>query len=154
VKAPRCICRIIQIGPRVGYALGLGSILGRSILLLTTRDRKTGRPRVTPFVYEQEGEAFIVDSARGPSADWLRNVLANSRVRMQVGRRKFEACAEITKDTEKIADYLQHQIERNLAMFGAILRFEGLSQPLSRDELVRFAPKRPMVMIYPDRDAA
>ena len=154
MKAPRLFWLLTQIGPRVAYALGLSPLIGRLVLLLTTIGRKTGRPRVTPLVYEQRDDTFIVASARGPSADWLRNVLANPNVRVRVGRHQFEAFAEITTDPESIADYLQHQIERNPGMFGAILRSEGLSSTPSREELVRFAPKRPMVIIYPEKDAA
>jgi deazaflavin-dependent oxidoreductase (nitroreductase family) len=154
VKASRLFWRLIQIGPRVFYALGLGPLIGRHVLLLNTIGRKTGRPRVTPLVYQQRSDVFIVASARGPSADWLRNVLANSKVRVRVGRHQFKAFAEVTIDPERIADYLQHQIERNPTMFGAILRSEGFSSTPSREELVRFAPKRPMVIIYPEKDAA
>jgi deazaflavin-dependent oxidoreductase (nitroreductase family) len=109
---------------------------------------------VTPLVYEEQGDTIIVASARGPSADWLQNILANPKVRVRVGRRQFDAIAEATSDPERIADYLQRQIERNPNMFGAILRFEGLSSRPSRGDLVHFAPRRPMVTICPIKDAA
>jgi len=127
MKAPRFFWRLIHFGPRIAYALGLGPLIGRFVLLLTTSGRKSGRPRVTPLVYEQRGGTIIVASARGHSADWLRNILANPKVRVRVGRRQFDGIAEATTDREKIADYLQRQMERNPAAFGAILRSEGLS---------------------------
>jgi deazaflavin-dependent oxidoreductase (nitroreductase family) len=96
----------------------------------------------------------MVASARGRSADWLRNLQANPKVSIKVGRRQFDAMAEAITDPEKIADYLQRQIERNPTMFGAILRSEGLSSRPSRADLVAFAPRRPMVTIYPIKDAA
>jgi len=34
------------------YAVGLGPVVGRLVLLLTTTGRKTGLPRVTPLQYE------------------------------------------------------------------------------------------------------
>jgi deazaflavin-dependent oxidoreductase (nitroreductase family) len=154
MKVPRWFWRLIQFGPRITYALGLGPLIGRSLLLLTTFGRKSGRMRVTPLVYEELGEMIIVASARGPSADWLQNILADPRVRVRVGRRQFDAIAEITSDPEKIADYLQRQIERNPNMFGAILRSEGLSSRPSRGDLVQFAPRRPMVTIRPIKGAA
>jgi deazaflavin-dependent oxidoreductase (nitroreductase family) len=154
MKAPRFFWRFIHIGPRIAYALGLGPLFGRFVLLLTTYGRRSGRPRVTPLVYEQRGNAVIVASARGRSADWLRNIDANPEVRVHLGRRQFDGKAEVSTDPEQIADYLQRQIARNPRAFGAILRSEGLSSPPTRAELVRFAPNRPMVTIRLSDDAA
>ena len=60
MKAPRFFWRLIHFGPRIAYALGLGPLLGRFVLLLTTYGRKSGRPRVTPLVFEQQGETILV----------------------------------------------------------------------------------------------
>ena len=62
--------------------------------------------------------------------------------------------AEEIADPERIADYLQSQLERNPRMFGAILRSEGISSKPSREDLVRLAPHRPMVTIHAIHDAA
>lgn len=154
MKAPRFFWRLITLGPRVAYALGLGQLIGGSILLLTTHGRRTGRQRVTPLVYEQRGGTYSVASARGSSADWLRNIMANPKVAVRVGRRQFDGIAEVTTDPAKIADYLERQLGQNPAAFGAILRSEGLPSRPSHDDLVRFAPRRPMVTIRPSNDAA
>jgi len=154
MKASRLFWRLIHFGPRIAYALGLSPLVGRSVLLLTTFGRKTGRLRVTPLVYEKLGDTFIVASARGSSADWFHNILANPKVRVRVGRRQFDAIAEVTADPEKIADYLQRQIERNPKMFGAILRFEGVSSKPSRGDLSDLTPRRPMVTTHPMKGAA
>jgi deazaflavin-dependent oxidoreductase (nitroreductase family) len=114
----------------------------------------SGKARVTPLVYEKRGEAIIVASARGGSADWLRNIEANPRVHVRVGRRQFDGIARQSTNPDEIADYLQHQFDRNPWAFGAILRAEGLPNPPSRADLVRFAPNRPMVTIRPLHDAA
>ena len=149
MKAPRLFWRLVRIGPRLAYALGLGPLIGMFVLLLTTYGRRSGRPRVTPLVYEQQGDTILVASARGHSADWLRNIQANPKVHVRVGRREFHGLAQVTVDPERIADYLERQIRRNPRAFGAILRSEGLSSTPSRADLLRFAPKRPMVTISP-----
>jgi deazaflavin-dependent oxidoreductase (nitroreductase family) len=153
MKASRLFWRLIHIGPRAAYAVGLGPIIGRFVLLLTTVGRKSGRPRVTPLVYQERGDTILVASARGLSADWLRNLQANPRVRVRVGRRSFEAVAKATTDGEKIADYLESLMARNPRIFGAILRMEGLSSRLSRAELVRFGHRRPLVTLRPVNDS-
>jgi deazaflavin-dependent oxidoreductase (nitroreductase family) len=147
MKLPRLFWRLFHFGPRIAYAGGLGPLIGKSVLLLTTLGRKSGLRRITPLVYEKVEDAIVVASARGQAADWLGNIMANPKVSVRVGRSHFDGVAEVTCDAEKIADYLQRQLERNPAMFGAILRAEGLSPELTRAELVRFAPKRPMVII-------
>ena len=149
MKASCFFWRLIHFGPRAAYAIGLGPILGRFVLLLTTVGRKSGRPRITPLVYQERDHTILVASARGLAADWLRNIQANPKVRVRVGRRQFDALAEPTTDGEKIADYLQSLMARNPRMFGAILRMEGLSSSPSRAELVRFGPRRPMVILRP-----
>ena len=154
MKAPRFFWRIIHYGPRVAYALGLGPLIGRFVLLLTTSGRRSGLPRVTPLTYEKRGEAFIVASARGASSDWLQNIRANSAVTVRVGGHQFQGLAQASTDPEEIADYLQHQFARNPKAFGAILRAEGLPTPPSRADLVQFAPNRPIVTIRPIHDAA
>lgn len=149
MKLPRFLWRLFRVGPRVAYALGLGPLAGRFVLLLTTVGRKSGRQRVTPLVYEEHDGDYLVASARGPAADWLRNIQANPNVHVQVGGRRFDGCAEIVTDPARIADYLQRQYDRNPRMFGAILRSEGLPSTPTRAELEALAPKRPMVAIRP-----
>ena len=154
MKAPHFFWRFIQIGPRIAYALGLGPLIGRFVLLLGTYGRRSGQLRLTPLVYEEQGETILVASARGRSADWLRNIRANPKVQVRVGRRYFHGLAEVTTDPERIADYLERQFGRNARAFGAIFRAEGLPSTPSRADLIRFAPKRPMVTIRPIHDAA
>jgi deazaflavin-dependent oxidoreductase (nitroreductase family) len=133
----------------MAYALGLGSLVGRFVLLLSTTGRRTHRIRVTPLVYEEFEGAFLVASARGTKADWFRNIQANPNVKIRAGHRVFDARAVVITDLGRIADYLQRQMERNPKMFGTILQSEGLPIPPSRAELESLAAKRPMVAIYP-----
>lgn len=154
MRVPRFFWRLIHLGPRIAYALGLGPVVGRFVLLLTTVGRKTGQRRVTPLTFQQVGGTILVASARGPSADWYRNILANPLVRVRVGNREFQGTAHTTANPEEIADYLEHQLARNPIAFGAILRAEGLSFSPTRADLIRLAPSRPMVTIRPIDDAA
>jgi len=70
----------------------LGKVgLGRRILLLTTRGRKTGVSRTTPLVYMPDGERFVVYGSNGgqekPPA-WLLNLEANPDAEVEVGSRR------------------------------------------------------------------
>ena len=51
--------------------------------LLETKGRRSGRPRVTPVCDCLEGDHFWVIAQRGHSADYVRNIEADPRVRVK-----------------------------------------------------------------------
>ena len=103
--------------PILYYKLGLGWMVGKYVLLLTTIGRNSGKLRHTPleYVYEKENDRYRVAAGWGGHTDWYRNVLKNSKVTVQVGRRKFEAIAERACD-EEVAKYMMHVSERHPSM--------------------------------------
>jgi deazaflavin-dependent oxidoreductase (nitroreductase family) len=149
MKLPTFLWKIFRLGPRVAYALGLGPIIGEVVLLLTTIGRNSGKSRVTPLTYGENGNNFYVASARGPDADWLKNIAKHPRVKVRVGRRQFAARGEVVTEAAPIADYLQLQMERNPKLFARILRMEGLPDQPSRSDLEMLAARRPMVILHP-----
>jgi len=147
MEAPRAFWRLIRIGPRLAYTLGLGPLIGRFVLLLTTTGRRSGKPRITPLVYEEVDGGFNVASARGPSADWIRNIRADPNVTVRVGTRRFTCRAEIITDPKYLVSYLQHRMDRDPRVFGAILRLEGLPASPTHEQLEDLAGRRVMVTI-------
>lgn len=132
---------------RVWYSLGLGPIVGRLILLLTTMGRKSGLPRITPLQYEEIAGVFYVASARGQEADWFRNILANPHVEVQVKAKRFHGVAEPVTDVARVADFLELRLRRHPQMMGAMLRFAGLSTKPNRVQLEQYATKIALVAI-------
>jgi len=51
--------------------------------LLETTGRRTGRARLTPVCDGADGDTFWLIAQRGQSADWVRNIEANPRVRVK-----------------------------------------------------------------------
>lgn len=149
MRVPRVLWRMIQVGPRLAYALGLGRLVGSFVLLLTTTGRRTGRARTTPLVYEEIDGIYHVASARGSLGDWFRNIQADPAVVVRVGRHCFQGRAEVIADPVRIADYLERQMQRNPRLFGMVLRAEGLPARPSRGDLERLARRRPMVAVHP-----
>lgn len=131
------------------YRWGLGPLLGRLILLLTTTGRKSGLPRVTPLQYEEIDGAVYVASALGTKADWFRNILANPCVQVRIGSRRFRGMAETVTDPCRIADFLELRLKRHPRMVGKILKSEGLPEAPSRAELEEYAQRLAMVIIRP-----
>ena len=152
-KLPKFAWRLMKI-PGFYYKIGLGPIIGRLILLLTTTGRKSGVKRTAPLQYEQVDGAYYLGSARGTKADWYQNILANPEVEVRVKSLRFRAIAEATTDPSRIADFLELRLKRHPRMLGAMLRSEGLPRNPSREELERFAENSAMVVLRPvDRNA-
>jgi deazaflavin-dependent oxidoreductase (nitroreductase family) len=147
---PKPILRLIKLPPQIVYALGLGPVMGRLVLLLTTTGRKTGKPRVTPLQYEEVGDVIYLGASRGLQSDWVRNILANSQVEVRVKSRRFKGLAEVTMDPAQIADFLELRLHHRPKMIAAMLKAEGLPNPPERAQLETYARKIALVTIHPE----
>jgi deazaflavin-dependent oxidoreductase (nitroreductase family) len=153
-QLPKPVLRFIRQPPRLAYALGFGPILGRLVLLLTTTGRKSGRPHVTPLQYEEQDGIYYLGSARGQSADWFRNILANPRVEVRVKDRRFSCLARPVTDTRQIADFLELRLKRHPKMVAAMLKSDGLAAHPSRTQLEIHASKLALVVLDPNCQTA
>jgi deazaflavin-dependent oxidoreductase (nitroreductase family) len=145
---PRTLMRLIKKPPQLAYALGLGPIIGRTVLLLTTTGRKSGQPRVTPLQYEIINNDVVIASARGTAADWYRNIVANPQVQVRIKNRRFTGSGEPVTDPGRIADFLAVRLERHPRMVGRIMRAAGLPEHPTRADLEAYATDRAMVIIH------
>ena len=119
------------------------------VLVLTTTGRKSGLPRQTPLQYEQVGDDFYIASARGPGADWFRNLQAEPRVAVLVGGRQFPAQAEAVTDPARIADFLALRLQQRPRMVGLIMRLEGFPLRYTRADLEQFAAGKALAVLHP-----
>ena len=141
------IWKLLKLPPQFLYAIGLGPIYGRLVLLLTTTGRKTGKPRVTPLQYEEMDGKIYLASARGTHADWYRNIVANPTVSIRVKSRHIQGQGEPVTDVKRIADYLEMRLEKHPRMMKALMKRAGYSGNLTRTELERYANNRALVII-------
>lgn len=133
------------------YAVGLGPLVGRIVLLLTTTGRKSGLPRVTPLQYEWIDGKYCLGAARGKAADWVRNIQANPLVSVQVKGLKFHGTAQVCSDPQQIADFLEVRLQRHPLMMGMIMqKAHQLPRKPSRAQLEKIAVDEVMVVITPD----
>jgi deazaflavin-dependent oxidoreductase (nitroreductase family) len=149
-RLSRFFLRLIKYPPRIAYALGLGPIYGRLVLLLTTIGRKSGLPRVTPLQYEEVDGIYYVAAARGQKADWFRNIMAHPQVAVRVRNKHFHGLAEPITDPARIADFLELRLERRPRMIGALFQAQRLSARPDRVQLEQYAANRAMVIIRPN----
>ena len=140
----------IQKLHRLFYAIGLGPVIGKIILLLTTTGRKTGLKRVTPLQYEEIHGKYFLGSARGLKADWVRNIQANPNVDVRVKSLRFQGQAEVVTDPARFADFVEVRLQRHPLIIGTILqRAHGLSKHPSREQLEALAENEVLVIITP-----
>lgn len=83
-------------------------------LYLTTTGRITGQPREIEIWFVESGGKFYILAEHFHKAQWVKNILHNSRVRVRVEDRDFEATARLLdkkKDSElwKLAQTLERE---------------------------------------------
>lgn len=135
---------------RLLYALGLGPLIGKMILLLTTTGRKSGQLRVTPLQYEEINGEYYLGAARGLKADWVRNIQANPRVELRVGAKRVPGQAEVVTDAARMADFLEVRLQRHPLMIGLIMqKAHGLPKHPDRAQLEALSANEALVIIHP-----
>ncbi|MEW6404011.1 MAG: nitroreductase/quinone reductase family protein [Chloroflexota bacterium] len=140
----------IQKIHQVLYAIGLGPLIGRIILLLTTTGRKSGVKRVTPLQYEEIDGLYYLGAARGTKADWVQNIQACPHVALRVGKRKLDATAEVVTNPCRIADFLEVRLKRHPHMIGLMMeRVHHLPKHPSRSQLEELARNEALVVVHP-----
>ena len=86
--------------PLYMYRLGLSKPLESDILVLTTKGRKSGKDVSTPLGYIEHNDQIYIPSLYSKS-DWLANAKKEPSVRLQIGKRKINATAEIVEDADE-----------------------------------------------------
>jgi deazaflavin-dependent oxidoreductase (nitroreductase family) len=77
---------------------------GTSVLILTTKGRRSGEERPTPLIYQPFGDAYLVVASKGGADDppaWFLNLEAEPEVDVQVQGDRFRARARTATPQEK-----------------------------------------------------
>lgn len=88
VSRPGRLLKLIFDAPGWLYRAHLGWILGKRILVLTHRGRKSGRPYDTVLEvmhFDRATGESVMASAYGPRADWYQNIRAEPALRVRTG---------------------------------------------------------------------
>ena len=98
--------------------------------LLETVGRKSGRLRRTPVGNGLKGDTFWIIAEHGRHSDWVRNIMANPRLRVKVNGRWRKGAAYLMLDDDPIAR------QRELDPFNArLVRFFGTELATVRVDL-------------------
>jgi deazaflavin-dependent oxidoreductase (nitroreductase family) len=77
---------------------------GASVLILTTRGRRSGEERSTPLIYGRHGDDHLIVASKGGSDEypaWYLNLLKDPEVNVQVRGDRFSARARTASAEEK-----------------------------------------------------
>ena len=69
---------------------------GATLLLLTTTGAKSGQPRLAPLAYLQIDDMMVIVGSKAGSdtnPDWVHNLRANPRARIEVGTDAYDVVA-------------------------------------------------------------
>ncbi len=70
------------------------------VAILETTGRRTGRPRRTPVVPSIDGDTCWIVAEHGRKAAYVRNIEADPRVRIRLGRRWRTGAAHVMPDDD------------------------------------------------------
>jgi deazaflavin-dependent oxidoreductase (nitroreductase family) len=68
---------------------------------LTTTGRRSGLPRTIEIWFALEGDVLYMLSGGGDRSDWVKNVLADPKVRVRLGSRTRSGRARIVRDADE-----------------------------------------------------
>jgi deazaflavin-dependent oxidoreductase (nitroreductase family) len=81
-----------------------GPFEGLPLLLLQHTGGKSGVERINPLAYQELENGFAVFASKGGSPtnpDWYHNLLANPRVRVEVGDKTYDVVARVPDSEER-----------------------------------------------------
>ena len=104
------------VNPPTKAALSLG--VPMPLILLETTGRRTGKARRTPVMNGAIGDELWIVAEHGRHAGYVRNLLADPRVRVKRGRRWREGRAEVLDEDDPLArtGWIAEQLGRSKKM--------------------------------------
>lgn len=87
-----------------GGAVGHDWKEGSTVLLLTTRGRRSGKPTTTPLIYARDGDRYVIVASKGGAPEhpgWYRNLVRDPDVEVQVRDEVFSARARTAQGEER-----------------------------------------------------
>jgi deazaflavin-dependent oxidoreductase (nitroreductase family) len=105
MSAKRTFSRFVSnrlVNPIVRRLLEHG-LAPRTHALLETTGRKSGLPRRVPIGNGLRGSHFWIVTEHGYSADYVKNIQENPRVRVKVGRQWLQGSAHVLPDDDVAA---------------------------------------------------
>ncbi|AWT52948.1 nitroreductase family deazaflavin-dependent oxidoreductase [Mycolicibacterium smegmatis] len=155
VHPPSGLSKLLFRAPISMFRANLGWMFGNRLLLLHHIGRVSGKNReVVLEVVEHDPQtgAYTVASGWGPKAAWYRNVLAEPRVTIQVGRRTIAVTAVPLDQAEGADIFARYAVRHRFLARHLLPRLMGFSVNGSLEDFraageqipfIRFVPRTP-----------
>jgi deazaflavin-dependent oxidoreductase (nitroreductase family) len=127
--------------------------VGKAIMLLTTRGRKSQTMRDFPVGYHRIDDTICVFSGWGKEANWYKNLMAYPEdVYVQTGFRRFPVRPEVVEDRRELKGIIERFILRNPAAAQTLIGWDpdrddlhtaDLSPMIEKVLVVRFREQQP-----------
>ncbi len=95
----RTLNRVVE--PMVRAGIGSPRIAPSGFIVLETRGRKTGRLRRNPLAATRIGNHVFVATFRGNQSQWVRNLVAEPRIRFWLGGKPHDARAFVMHEGKR-----------------------------------------------------
>ena len=138
------------------HKLGFGGwerLVGAQWMLITTKGRKTGKPReamVDVMDYDKATDTYYIEAAYGARADWYKNMQNNPIFEAQVGRRKFKARAGALS-IEGAGDMLVQFYRNKPAYTRSVMAMAGMKFK-NEDELRIIGKNLTLLAVKPEKE--
>src|SRR5215510_8463910 len=96
LPSSRAVCRAENNGLcrcRIGLMPDLQALNRESLVHLTVRGRKSGKPHTVKIWFAAGNDKIYVTSARGMDADWVKNLRKNSDATLRIGSTTLQGTA-------------------------------------------------------------
>jgi deazaflavin-dependent oxidoreductase (nitroreductase family) len=134
--------------PILLYRLGLGPLIGRLFMIMTTTGRKSGLPRHTAIEYHQHnGRKYVM--VGWTQSDWYNNLLANPLLTIQTVSGAEHVRARAVESIEEREQ--AWKIAENSPGVQMAMRLSGAQ--LTRDEFVAQKDRFVLITFDPTDDA-
>ncbi len=121
--------------PILLWRMGLGSLIGKSLMIITQTGRTSGLPRRTVTQYHRSGETIYAPAALGSKAKWYRNLMADPIATLQMDSDPIYARARRVTDPGEIRQYYENMASQHPRMTRTFLEEVGIN-PDDFDDLV------------------
>ena len=119
--------------------MGLGSLTGwLPFMVLVTRGRKSGQPRPVVLEYRRHGSKYYAVSGWGERPHWYQNLLVDSDVTIQQGKRLHAARAQVIDNPDEALRALT-MFRRGSVFFDAVAAQMSSAETIDHNTLVDIA---------------
>jgi deazaflavin-dependent oxidoreductase (nitroreductase family) len=130
----RVVTTLERVNNRFTRLLLRRGIAPRAFALLETTGRHSGQPRHTPVGNGLVAGTFWLVAAHGYQADYVRNLVADPRVRVKIGRRWRSGTAVVLPDDDPVARTRSHPYPVDAAL-GRLIATTPLTVRIDLDPL-------------------